>query len=156
MKPGLLLSVIIFLSSYAPLSMLFAIRDFDTKTKWFLHPKFVYISLGVAVVSIIALNFTMRAIRGQFVVTANTVTLRSNDLVSYSIPYLIAFFAVDFGKWQDVAALALFMTLLFLLALKTQGLFINPILSLQGWDCSRLSSRKAKRSKRVFFCQSKN
>src|ERR1700677_3898454 len=121
MKPGLLLSFIIFLSSYAPLSLLFAIRDFETKTKSFSHPLFVYISLGAAVISIIGLTLTMRAIRPQFVITANAVTLRSNDLVNYSIPYLIAFFAVDFGKWQDVAALALFMALLFLLAVKTQS-----------------------------------
>jgi hypothetical protein len=151
MKPGLLLSFIIFLSSYAPLSLLFAVRDFETKVKWFSHPLFVYISLGLAVTSIIGLTLTMRAVRGQFQFTANAVSLRSNDLVNYSIPYLIAFFAVDFGKWQDVAALALFMGLLFLLTMKTQSLFINPILALQGWGLFEVEFEESKIIKKGIF-----
>src|SRR5258707_12984776 len=127
MKPRLWLSLVIFVSAYAPLALLFAIRDFDGQKKSFGHPPFVWASLGIAAGSIILPLFTMRSVRGQFTAKINRVSLRSNDLLNYSIPYLIAFFSVDFGKWQDVAALTLFMALLFLLSLKTQSIFINPV-----------------------------
>jgi hypothetical protein len=133
MKPRFWLSVAIFVSAYAPLALLFAIRDFDSQKKWFGHPPFVWASLGTALVSVILLFFTMRSVRGQFAVKINKVSLRSNDLLNYSIPYLISFFSVDFGKPQDLGALALFMSLLFFLSLKTQSIFINPVLALRGW-----------------------
>jgi hypothetical protein len=39
MKPRIAISFIIFLSAYAPLSLLFAVRDFDSGAKWFQHPR---------------------------------------------------------------------------------------------------------------------
>lgn len=133
MKPRLWLALIIFLSAYAPLALLFAIRDFHPDTHWFNHPRFVCVSFAVGFVSVLFLFKAMSSVKGQFPVVVNRVSLRSSDLVNYSIPYLISFFSVDFGKVQDVLALLLFMTLLFLLTLKTQSIFINPVLAFRGW-----------------------
>lgn len=133
MNPRLWLALIIFLSAYAPLALLFAIRDFDIDIKWFSHPRFVCVSFAVAFVSVLFLFKAMSSVKGQFPVTVSRVSLRSSDLMNYSIPYLISFVSVDFGKVQDVLALLLFMTLLFLLTLKTQSIFINPVLAFQGW-----------------------
>jgi hypothetical protein len=151
MKPRLWLSFVIFVSAYAPLAILFAIRDFCTQSKWFNHPTFVYASLVAAATSAVLLLFTMRSVRGQFPVKVNRVSLRSNDLVNYSIPYLITFFSVDFGKWQDVAALGFFLALLFLLTLKTQSIFINPVLALRGWGLYEVEFEESGNDKTGIF-----
>jgi hypothetical protein len=126
MKPRVVISFVIFLSAYAPLSLLFAVRDFDSKAGWFAHPRFVLAVIAAAVVSLALLWFSMSRLKGQFPITVNRVALRSNDLIDYTIPYLISFFGVDFGKWQDLSALGIFLLLLFVLSYKTQSLFINP------------------------------
>ncbi len=147
MKLRLWVSAVIFLSAYAPLSLLFAIRDFDAEKIWFQHPMFVFVVVAIGAGSVFLLSSTMRAIHGQFPIHVNRVSLRSNDLVNYSIPYLISFFSVDFGKWQEIAALSLFMVLLFLLTIKTQSIFINPILALRGWGLYEVEFEESSRTK---------
>src|SRR5207247_3324353 len=109
MKPRLWASFVIFVSAYAPLALLFTVRDFDDATKRFKHLPFVVGGLALAIGSVVLLLWIFSQFRGQFSVNVNKVELRSNDLMNYSIPYVVSFFSVDFGKWQDVLAFGLFM-----------------------------------------------
>jgi len=151
MKPRIAISFIIFLSAYAPLSLLFAVRDFDGGAKWFHHPRFVFGVLIVASLSLLFLLFAMSRLKGQFPITVNRVALRSNDLINYAIPYLISFFGVDFGKWQDVAALGMFLLLLFVLSYKTQSIFINPALALFGYGLYEVDFTEGTKQKNGVF-----
>lgn len=151
MKPRIAISFIIFLSAYAPLSLLFAVRDFDDAAKWFHHPRFVFAVLSTAGVSLLFLLFAMSRLKGQFPITVNRVALRSNDLIDYSIPYLISFFGVDFGKWQDLAALGMFLMLLFILSFKTQSIFINPALALFGYGLYEVDFTEGTKQKNGVF-----
>ena len=59
---------------------------------------------------------------------------RSGDLINYSIPYLVTFVTVDkFFELSNLVPFVLFMALMFLLTLKTQSIFINPILAAMGY-----------------------
>lgn len=151
MKPRVVISFIIFLSAYAPLSLLFAVRDFDSKAGWFAHPRFVLAVITAAVVSLVFLWFVMSRLKGQFLITVNRVALRSNDLIDYTIPYLISFFGVDFGKWQDLSALGMFLLLLFVLSYKTQSLFINPALALFGYGLYEVDFTEGAKQKTGVF-----
>jgi hypothetical protein len=151
MKPRLAISFIIFLSAYAPLSLLFAVRDFDSAARWFHHPRFVFGVLGVAGVSLVFLLFAMSRLKGQFSIRVNRVALRSNDLIDYTIPYLISFFGVDFGKWQDITALGMFLLLLFALSYKTQSIFINPALALFGYGLYEVDFTEGTKQKHGVF-----
>jgi hypothetical protein len=151
MKPRVGISFIIFLSAYAPLSLLFAVRDFDSESGWFHHPRFVLGVLSTSVVSLLFLLFAMARLKGQFPITVNRVASRSNDLINYAIPYLISFFGVDFGKWQDVAALGMFLLLLFVLSYKTQSIFINPALALFGYGLYEVDFTEGTKQKSGVF-----
>lgn len=133
MKPRLGASLIIFISAYAPLALLFAIRDFNIQAHWFTHSRFVAGALAGATISVLMLLAIFARLQGQFTATITKVEMRSNDLMNYSIPYLISFFSVDFGKAQDVLTFGLFMALLFVLTVKTQSIFINPVLAMRGY-----------------------
>ncbi|HEY3319884.1 MAG TPA: hypothetical protein VGP72_05345 [Planctomycetota bacterium] len=133
MKPRLGFAAAIAVSAYAPLALLFAIRDFDEKQDCFKNSVFVYSAFTVAVASGVLLFAAMSCCRGQFLITTKRVSLRSNDLAAYSIPYVVSFFSVDFGKWQDISALLMFLGILLVLAIRTQSIFLNPFLALLGW-----------------------
>ena len=151
MKPRLWASFLIFVSAYAPLALLFSVRDFDDSTKRFKHLWFVMGSLALAVISVALLLLVFANLRGQFTVKLTKVELRSNDLMNYSIPYVISFFTLDFGKWQDVTAFGFFMVLLFVLTLKTQSLFINPILAMSGYGLFDVEFEESGKAKSGIF-----
>jgi len=151
MKPRLWASFIIFVSAYAPLALLFALRDFDETARWFKHPPFVFSGLALVIVSVALLLWIFANLRGQFTAKVTKVALRSNDLMNYSVPYVISFFSVDFGKWQDVSAFGLFMGLLFVLTLKTQSLFINPILAVTGYGLFEVEFEESGKAKSGIF-----
>ena len=151
MMPRILISFIIFLSAYAPLSLLFAVRDFDSDAGWLRHPRFVLGVLIAAAVSLLVLLFAMSRLKGQFSITVTRVALRSNDLIDYTIPYLISFFGVDFSKWQDLAALGMFVSLLFILSYKTQSIFINPALALFGYGLYEVDFTERTKAKSGVF-----
>src|ERR1051325_7175618 len=95
MKPRLWASFIIFVSAYAPLSLLFAVRDVEDAARRFKHPWFVVGSVALALASVALLLWVFAKLRGQFTVKISRVELRSNDLMNYSIPYVISFFGVE-------------------------------------------------------------
>jgi hypothetical protein len=150
-KPRLGASLIIFISAYAPLAFLFAIRDFDTQLRWFAHPRFVFGSLTMAAFSVLLLLLVFRKLQGQFTATMTRVEIRSNDLMNYSIPYLISFFSVDFGKPQDILAFLLFMALLFVLTVKTHSIFINPVLAIWGYGLFAIEFEESGKAKSGIF-----
>lgn len=153
MKPRIGFSLLIFLSAYAPLALLFGIRDVDTSlgAPWLKHPYFVFACLAVALLSVALVLFAVSRVQGQFIITIKEAKHCSKDLIEYSVPYVISFFSVDFGKWQDVAALLIFMGLLFLLALKTQTLFINPILAICGYQLYEVEFEESGKMKSGVF-----
>ena len=151
MKPRIGISFILFLSAYAPLALLFAVREFDSARKWFHHPRFVLGVLIGAILSLLLLRFAMSRLKGQFRITVCRVTLRSNDLINYSIPYLISFFGVDFGKWQDVTALSMFIVLIFILSHNTQSIFIKQTLALLGYGLYEIDFKEGTKQKTGLF-----
>ena len=124
---------VFFWSSYAPLSVILAARDFKKEPPFVEHPEVVFPALVLSFIGLIILKVVMTSFKGQHMITVNTVELRSNDLVTYVIPYLAALLPIELSKGPDVSAFVLFMALLFCLSLKTNCLFINPILALWGY-----------------------
>ncbi|AJW46268.1 hypothetical protein IPC1385_13935 [Pseudomonas aeruginosa] len=60
-------------------------------------------------------------------------------MFGYTIPYMLSFMKVDLGDWQVIVSLALFLAILFIMAYRTQTVFVNPILALAGYmliDCT--------------------
>jgi hypothetical protein len=134
MKPRLLPSFLIFLSAYAPLSVIVAAKDFDYEKHVFAHQRGCMIGLGIATGSVLLLLIIMRMYHGQHPVTVNSVKGRAGDLINYSIPYLVTFVTVDkFFELPNLVAFSLFMLLMFILTYKTQSLFINPILAVLSY-----------------------
>lgn len=136
MKPKLLTAILLFISAYAPLFIILAIKDFDFSfTQNFKHPVPIYILLGLTILSVGLLFFTFNSIkRGNMPVVVKCVRSRSVDLINYTIPYIVSFFGFDLSKTEDVVSLTIFLLLMLLMTIKSKSVFMNPILLLAGYN----------------------
>lgn len=97
------------------------------------------ILLIVATLSSVVIILTVKSVRTGLVVTVNKASNKSGDMFGYTIPYIISFMRIDLGNWQTVVAIILFLLVLFIMAYRTQTVFINPILAIAGYmliDCT--------------------
>jgi hypothetical protein len=133
MNPRGWTSIVFFLSSYAPLAPIIIFKDYDRQAHHFAHRVSVEIVAAIAVLSIILLFLAMRSIRAGVVVGVHSVSNKSGELVNYTIPYMISFFGFDLGDANAVFAFVFFLLLMYILTVRTQNVFINPMLALRGW-----------------------
>ena len=127
-------SILIFLSAYAPLSVIFLIQDFDFAKKEIMHPWLVWPILFTSVLSCIILWISVNLLKTSSPpVTVKSVSNRSDELINYSIPYMISFLVIDMGNIKLVGSFVFFMFILYWLTMKTHKVFINPVLVLMGY-----------------------
>ena len=128
-------SLVLFLSAYSPLMLILIIKDYDTISPGLLprNPIFSGILLLVAVVSSLAVLRSVGEINGGLTVTLIKASNKSGDMFGYTIPYMLSFMKMDLGDWQIFVSLALFLGMLFVMAYRTQTVFVNPILALAGY-----------------------
>lgn len=134
-------SLVLFLSAYSPLMLILIIKDYDPISPGLLpqNPIFSGILLLIAVFSSLAVLRSVREIDGGLTVTVTKASNKSGDMFGYTIPYMLSFMKVDLGDWQVIVSLALFLAILFIMAYRTQTVFVNPILALAGYmliDCT--------------------
>lgn len=134
-------SLVLFLSAYSPLMLILIIKDYDAASPSLLpqNPVFSSILLLIAVFSSLAVLRSVREIDGGLTVTVTKASNKSGEMFGYTIPYMISFMRVDLVDWQVIVSLALFLAILFIMAYRTQTVFVNPILALAGYlliDCT--------------------
>lgn len=135
MKPKVWISVLMFISAYSPLFLIFGVRDIDFEHSYkIMHPLAVCIMIVIVIVSIFSLFKTISLLKDEdMTVKISSVNNRSTDLFNYSVLYVICFFAIDLSKWGDFISMCIFLLLMLLLTIKTNSVFLNPILSLAGY-----------------------
>jgi hypothetical protein len=141
MSPRPWANFVLFCSAYSPLALVFWIKDFNWKTAainnyntWeFDHPFLVGIYLVAGWISVRLTKRSIELFQGQLPIKVLKVNSRSNDLMNYSLPYLAALLGLHFDDGGELGALIIFMAVLYILTIKTQSVFINPILALDGY-----------------------
>lgn len=135
MKLRGLSAILIFISAYSPLSIIFLLQDLDLEFMTIKHPGIVWPVLGVSVVSCIIVWAAVRYLKiSSPPVTVKRVSNRSGELINYSIPYMISFFVLDLGNTNSLLSFGFFMCVMFWLTLKTHNIFVNPILASMGYN----------------------
>lgn len=162
-------SIAIFISGYTPLFLIMMIKDItgiDWSTYQFdstilgydkiaypiglivINPSVVLGLIIVSLISLLMLRYVLKNITSNpFEITITKAKSRSSEVVNYTIPYMISFVAFDLSKWQDLLSLIIFLGILCLLSIRSQSIFINPILAALGYglyDCNYTENGKAK------------
>jgi hypothetical protein len=134
-------SLAIFISSYAPLLIILIVKDIDLQSAGlpFFHPVRCLVLFIVAVYScFVALN-AAKNITGGLKVEVTKASNKSGEMFAYTIPYMLSFVRIDISDWQTMASLAIFLAMMFIIAYRTQTVFVNPVLALAGYmmiDCT--------------------
>ena len=134
MGPRLFTSILLFLSAYSPLLLIFVVKSFDYEDFQFGN-NFVSVCLIiVSTISICLMIVTVKSIPiGNKRIKLKSIKNRSIDVISYTIPYLFCAFDVDLNSTGDVITIIIFLVILMVLSITTKTVFINPILALFGY-----------------------
>lgn len=127
--PSLLIKIMMFLSSYAPLGLIMCVMSF--KVNFSLSMIF----LGISVASVAVLAFYLAQLRTMEPVNMKTVDVRRGDgeTMSYIVTYLIPFMLETFEPSLKSAGLLLFFFVIAILYVNSGMLHINPTMNLLGW-----------------------
>ncbi len=127
-------ALLIFVSAYAPLAFMFALIDFDCATLTFTHPLIIVPLLVLAVLSCLILRGIMASLKPATpLATVISSKSRNGDLVNYSLPYFSSLVLLNVDNIKFWLCFLFYMGLLFFLQMKTEKLFINPLLVFWGY-----------------------
>lgn len=145
-------SVLIFISAYSPLSVIFLIQDFELPGWRLKHPLVIGIMLAVSVISCIAIWVAVSRLKTSSPpVKILKVSNRSGELVNYSIPYLVSFFALNLDDTKMLLSFGFFMVIMYWMTLKTHNIFVNPILACLGYNLYDVQYEKNGQEREDFF-----
>jgi len=131
-------SLIVFISSYFPLMLILAIKDYDFAKCGFKNPTLVVLIFGLTAISCITTLIAARSVKDGNLVNLTKVSNKSTDMFTYTIPYMLSFYKFDLTDLNMVLSLGVFMGLMFILSYRTQSVFVNPVLAIAGYglyDC---------------------
>ena len=134
-------SLLIFVSGYAPLLVILAIKDLRSVDAYPVpqHPWLFALLLGLSVVSIVLVLGAVRTIKSGLHVEVTKASNKSGEMFGYTIPYVLSFVRLDLGDWQTLLSLFIFLAMMFVVAYRTQTVFVNPVLAVAGYmliDCT--------------------
>lgn len=124
--PSLLARILLFLSSYVPLTLIFFVLWIDT------NPIIATIALIIGAVSLIALVYFIRKVD---TIAGTSVQVKKNqrrndDAMSYIFSYIIPFLAIPSTDWRHAIALLIFFLMLGFLYVNSNMIHVNPTLNL--------------------------
>ena len=128
--PSLLIRLLLFLSSYFPLAVIFAVQLYLQK-----HTGWATACLLAGVAGLIGLAAFMKtsAKINPLSIKVVSVSRRDGEAMSYIVTYLLPFIALPSGDLASGISLGVFLLVLAILYINSDMMHINPMLNLTGW-----------------------
>lgn len=128
--PSLLIRMLLFLSSYFPLAVIFAVQLYLQG-----HIGWAVSCLSSGLAGLIGLAAFMRTTTkiNPLSVKVATVSRRDGEAMSYIVTYLLPFIALPSGDVANGISLGVFLIVLAILYVNSDMMHINPMLNLAGW-----------------------
>lgn len=123
--PNLTARILLFLSSYAPLSLMFVLLF------WSKSPLVAIVSAVMAVIGVAGMLLYLEVVSHLDGVPAKVVDChsRGDQVMSYIVTYIVPFLSVAFSNWQQGVSLAIFFIILGFLYVSSDMIHINPTLN---------------------------
>ncbi|MGC7873717.1 hypothetical protein ACPUYX_19665 [Desulfosporosinus sp. SYSU MS00001] len=122
--------LILFLSSYAPLLVIFAMQN-RFNNYW------VSVSLiGIGFISVCFLAYLIRFSKKNIEpihISVQEVNYKDGEAVSYIVTYIIPFIGIDLTSLNNWASLLIMFVILAVLYINSNLLYINPLLNIAGF-----------------------
>ena len=127
--PSILTRLLLFVSSYFPLSLIF-FALFIHRRPWI---AISILSIGTLGLVGLALYLRVASRLSAIRVQVTDFKQRDGDSMSYIVSYVIPFLAVPFNGFAEGVALSIFFIVLGLLYVNSNMIQINPMLNLGGY-----------------------
>jgi hypothetical protein len=126
---GTSVGAVLFLSSFAPLLVVFGLLDS------FGAGPASYACYALAAASLVVLFISFRSWRSLATSGATVARARprDSDVIAYVATYIVPFAALGAETWQQRAALLGFFVLVGLLYIRANLFYVNPILAMVGF-----------------------
>jgi hypothetical protein len=127
--PNALTRLLLFLSSYFPLALIFFFVLLSE------HP---YVAGGILFCGVVGLLWMLIYLRtvqrlGGVQVRITGFQRRDAEAMAYIVTYIIPFLAIPFGGWKEGIALSIFFVVIGILNVNSNIIHINPMLNLFGY-----------------------
>src|SRR5215831_1215181 len=140
--PNIPTRLILFLSSYAPLFLIVAMRGWR-------HSRGLAAFLATAaVISVVVLFAFLRTAQrlASDKVHVSSISSRDGDAMSYIVSYLLPFLAVNLNDVADVGSLGVVLLVIALLYVNSNMIYTNPVLNVAGYHTFEIEDPGGKRS----------
>ena len=132
--------VILFLSSYAPLFLIIAMRGWKDSR---------YLAVGLAVVAAVSVVVLFVFLHNARTLAAekinvNSVLSRDGDAMSYIVTYLLPFLAVKLTDVTDAASLGIVLLVIAILYVNSNMIYTNPVLNIAGYHIFEIQDADGK------------
>ncbi len=159
--PSLLIRLLLCVSSYFPLALIFAVQFFFKGQRW--------AGIGiltVGVIGLIGISVYLRFVRqlNPMKIKVESILRRDGEAMSYIVSYLLPFIALPAGDAAFGISLCVFLAVLVVLYMNSDMMHINPMLNLMGWHIyeitlpdgevrALLSHRRARKGRESYVIQ---
>lgn len=150
MQLRLLPSVAIFLGSYLPLTVILLVQDINYSLVknglcwrvWgkdslcispFAHPLLGFTTLGICLLSFCLTLLTLGVSDPKPSITVKEMKYIPAELMSYTLPYVVAFMGIGYQEIGKFIGLAIFLGWMFWITHKSGQVLVNPLLAVFGW-----------------------
>jgi hypothetical protein len=120
--------IVLFLSSYSPLFVLFAVKQYPHSHK--IAYSFIGLS-AFALLVLFAFIQTGKKLASSKIVIKEHVA-RDGDAMSYIVTYLVPFLDIKFTEFENVIGLGIIFFVLGILYVNSNMIYMNPVLNLVG------------------------
>lgn len=137
---NVVIRLVLFLSSYAPLLLIVAIRNYS------LHRGFSWSLVGLALLSLLVLFGYLRLASSlsPHNLTVKSATSKDGDAMSYIITYIFPFLDAPLNDAAKAASLVLLFLVLGILYVNSNLIYTNPILNLCGYHVFQIETTDGK------------
>jgi hypothetical protein len=134
--------VVLFLSSYAPLFLIIAVRGWGDGR--YLAGGLALLALLSVVVLFVFLSSAQKLAADK--IKVDSVVSRDGDAMSYIVTYLLPFLGVKLSDPTDAASLGIVLLVIAILYVNSNMIYTNPVLNIAGYHVFEIQDAEGKTS----------
>ena len=139
----ILASIILFIGSYFPLSLILLVQNLKAESycipwrtgcSWELRQP--YISLyfvAICIFCVAATLVVLSAVRTDRAIDTVETKHIPVDLMNYVLPYVVSFMGIDYGDTGKFLGFIVFLLWMFIITHSSERIIMNPVLVVFGW-----------------------
>lgn len=156
MRIRLLASLMIFIGSYLPLSLILLAQNYDEGALsrpmcWAFwedgcslplkNPTLSITVLATCVVCFLVTLLTLKIVKPKHEIVVTSASHVPTDLMNYTLPYIVSFMGLDYQEPGKFVGFLIFLMWVFFITHKSGQVLLNPVLIVFGWRLYDLTYR---------------